>query len=251
MNPIPISTLTLNLPMRPENLPYFRGAVIQAATAHQQVFEAAGVPVNVFHNHGEAGPEPPPGQAPPPNELYRYPLIQYKVHHQRAEIVGIGPAAKAPELWLAMAGGSISMQGKSYPLGVYKRQHEQWQPVVNGQLSTYRLNKWLPLNVKNYETWQQSPMLTQKAALLDKALWGNMFHLLEGLGAQVQREALQLFVSSIDMQTYKRAYKTTLLALDVTFCSNLHLPAEIGLGQKVSVGFGKVQPISTKHPPAL
>ncbi len=242
---IPITTMTLNLPMHPQSVPHLRGAVVEQVLAHKAVFESAGIPTDLFHNHDEskwAGEK----EAGLKDEVYRYPLVQYKVHHRKAEIMGIGAAAKAPQLWIALADNALKMEGRTHKLGVYKLDHSPWQPVLNGQLRTYRLNKWLPLNGKNYERWQQSLRLSDKVAILDKVLWGHLFHLTESVGITLDRDRLELFVSSIDMQTYKKAYKTSLLALDVTFCTNLLLPDEIGLGQKVSLGFGKVQQIKKK-----
>lgn len=242
---IPITTITLDLPMHPASVPYLRGAVVEQVLAHKAVFESAGIPTHLFHNHDETQWK----AAPDKNlrdEVYRYPMVQYKVHHRKAEIMGIGPAAKAPQLWMAMAGQDLKMQGQLHKLSVHKLEQEPWQPQINGRLYTYRLNKWLPLNSKNYERWQKSPRLSDKVALLDKALWGHLFHLTDSLDISLDRDQLELFVSSIDMQTFKKAYNTMLLALDITFCTNLPLPEEIGLGQKVSLGFGKVQQIKKK-----
>lgn len=245
-SPILVTTLTLDLPMRPEHLYAFRGAVIETVMAHQAVFEAAGLRTDYFHNHREQDQGTEPDTLEATSELFRYPLIQYKVRHRRAEIVGIGPAAKAPELWLAMVSGQLNMRGRKHTFGVYALEHQHWSPVHTDTLQTYRINQWLPLNVKNYEAWQRSPRLTDKVSLLDQALWGNVFSLLESQALNPDRENTELFVSTIDYQGYRKAYKSTLLALDVTFCTNLSLPEEIGLGQKISLGFGKVQRIQKK-----
>ncbi len=242
---IPITSLTLDLPINPGGLTNLRGAIVEQVMANKAVFESAGISTNLFHNHDESKwSENTEGN--PKDELYRYPLVQYKVHHRKAEILGIGTAAKAPQLWMALAGKELKMQGQSHSLGIYELNQSDWQPELNGQIRTYRLNKWLPLNGQKYGQWQETPKLEDKAKLLDKVLWGNLFHMAEALGISLNRNKLALFVSSIDMQTYKTAYGQRMLALDITFCTNLNLPDEIGLGQKVSLGFGKVQRIKKK-----
>lgn len=242
---ISITSLTLDLFINPGDLTNLRGAIVEQVLANKAVFESAGISTDVFHNHDESKW----GEKPEQNlkdELYRYPLIQYKTHHRKAEILGIGIAAKAPQLWLALAGKDLQVQGRNHALNIYELNQSDWQPKLNGQLQTYRLNKWLPLNGQKYGQWQETPKLEDKAKLLDKVLWGNLFHMAEALGIVLERDKLELFVSSIDMQTYKTAYKQRMLALDITFCTNLNLPDEIGLGQKVSLGFGKVQRIKKK-----
>jgi len=242
---VPITSLQLNVPIHPGGLKYLRGAVIEKVMQHQDHFKEQGIPTDLFHNHFGVKPMPASGIIQQ-NSIQRYPVIQYKVRHRQAELWGIGPGAKALQLWLPLAGPNISMQNRSFPLVVNNYEQNPWTPAIQPDLHYFRLNKWLPFNSENYRLWQQTPRLVDRVPILDKILWGNFFHLAESLEVTFPREKLQLFVSTIDQQTYKTSYRIKKLALDITFATNLNLPEEIGLGQGVSLGFGKVQRISRK-----
>ena len=201
--------------------------------------EEAGIATDLFHNHYEEHWHHQNDELPANHQ--RYPLVQYKLHHRRAELVGIGVGAIALQLWLQTSGGSINIAGKAHPIKIRAFQPLEWQPKLLAQAVVYRMNKWLPLNPANYRTWQATPRLIHKAELLDKALWGHLFYFTECLEVNLPRDRLELFVSNIDRQTYKRCYGVQKMAFDITFTTNLNLPNEIGLGQGVSLGFGKLQ----------
>ncbi len=249
---IPTTTITFELPIIPHVLRKLRGAVIESVMSHKAVFEAAGIATQVFHNHIESelvatgGTDELPEEEVQSARTWDYPLVQYKVRHRRAEIMGIGSGAQALQLWMSLVGDTLTVNRQEVPLTVRDHHHAQWKPVLNKTPELYRLNKWLPLSAANYEKWQQTPKLTDKAAMLDKLLWGHMCHLSEGVGYDLYKEDLVLYVSTIDMQTYKDCFGIKKLALDITFCTNLPLPEEIGLGQGVSIGFGKVQRIKVR-----
>lgn len=244
--PTPITLLTTNLPMHPGNLRKLRGAVVEHALLLSSVFNQAGINTDLFHNHDESQWKFI-GQKEEKDEIFRYPLIQYKVRKKRAAVLGLGAGAKALQLWRALTDEDIRMAGKFHYLGNSQLQMMNWRPSLNDQLSTYRLNKWLPFSPKNYERWQNTPKLKDKAELLDKVLWGHLHHMLEGLEFSLDRERLQLYTRTIDMQTYKTCFGVKKLALDITFNTNLSLPEDIGLGQGITIGFGKVQPIRNQY----
>ena len=247
---IALTQLTFDLPMYPALIRKFRGAVAESVRQHEAVFERAGVPTQVFHNHTQPITVPA-GSAPvqdgnDPGRTFDYPLVQYKIRHKRASIVGIGTGAQAVQLWFSLVGEQLRIDGQDCALEVYAHEHRQWKPALSDTLYRYRINKWLPLNAEKHKTWKQTARLSERVALLDKALWGHFFHLAEGLGLAPDREQLSLYLNSIDMSTYKSCFGIQKLALDVTFESNLPLPEEIGLGQGVSIGFGKVQSLNSK-----
>ena len=251
--PIPLTTITFDLPIIPHALRKLRGAVIEDVMKHKAIFDAAGVPTYVFHNHKEQVPavagtddlgEEPVMEAE--SRYMDYPLVQYKIRQRKAEIIGIGVGAQALQLWLSLAGESLTAGGQVVALSIRRHSHEQWTPRLGAQENTYRLNKWLPFNPKNFDLWRNTPRLADKAELLDKLLFGHVMHMKEGLGFEIDRKALELYVSTIDMMTFKDCFGIKKQALDVTFRTNLNLPEEIGLGQGVSIGFGKVQGISKK-----
>ncbi|GEM_PF-2261558 len=247
---IPLTAITFELPAIPHAMRKLRGAVIESVMQHKAVFEAAGVTTELFHNHKEevmiADGAPMPEEQSAPARSFDYPKVQYKIRHRKAEVFGIGPGAQAVQLWVSLVGDMLNVNGQEVPLSVRHHHHEQWKPQLGEKLQTCRLNKWLAFNPQNYELWQQTPKLVDKAPILDKLLWGHCFHLAEGLDFELDREQLQLHVSTIDMMTYKDCFGIKKLALDITFQTNLNIPEEIGLGQGVTIGFGKVQQIRKK-----
>lgn len=247
MKNIPITTITFDIPIIPHALRKLRGAVVESVMQHKAVFEAAGVPTELFHNHKEEVVIEASGQALPekPSEerSFDYPKIQYKIRHKRIEIMGVGAGAQALQLWVSLAGETLNVNGEEVPLSVRDHHHEQWKPILLPETRTYRLNKWLPFNPKNFDLWHQTPKLKDKADILDKLIWGHLFHLSDGLGFELNREQVEIFVSTVDMMSFKDCYGIKKLALDITFYTNFNLPEEIGLGQGITIGFGKVQQI--------
>lgn len=245
----PITAVVFNLPIFPNQLRYFRGAVIERVMTLKHVFEAAGILTDLFHNHteqiaitSEIEQDLPDGR----DTQFRYPLIQYKIRHQNASIIGIGEGAQALQLWLSLAGDQLILQGRAIPLEIHYHHHSGWSPKLGSKTVFYRLNKWLPFNAQKFQEWKSREKLSDRVDLLDKLLWGHLFYFLEGVEVMVDRKSLNIYLSTIDMMSFKDSYGIKRLALDVTFGTNLLLPEEIGLGQGVSIGYGKVQKISVR-----
>lgn len=235
---IPITTVSFSLPVHPGMMRYFRGAVIESVMSFKAVFESANISTELFHNHIEQ-----PRTDDTTNRYFHYPLIQYKIRRRHAEIMGIGKGAQALQLWLSLIGDTIWIKEEEYTFQIHHHHHDRWIPKLFDKTYPYRLNKWLAFNPKNFDSWKQTPRLTDKAMILDKLIWGHIFHLVEGLELDIDRKQLQLFVSTIDWMGFKDCYGIQKQALDITFYTNLNLPEEIGLGQGTTLGFGKVQSI--------
>ncbi|WP_339904729.1 CRISPR-associated endonuclease Cas6 [uncultured Cyclobacterium sp.] len=241
--------MAFNLPLYPNQIRAFRGAVVESVMKHKAVFEAAGLATDVFHNHTELVKQPAGVELPVqnlPDNQFRYPLIQYKIKHKKAAILGLGKGAQSLQLWMSLADEMLNFRGDKFSLTLDEHQHNTWKPGLEKNLQYFRLNKWLPLNGENFREWQKMNRLSDRVQLLEKLIWGHLWHALDGLGITIERKELQLFLSSIDMMSFKNSYGIKRLALDVTFACNLNIPEEIGLGQGVSLGFGKVQGISKK-----
>ena len=254
MNTIPITTITFDQHFHAANLKKLRGAIIESVMKHKEAFDATGVKTDVFHNHVEKtltsvalqGNEPITS-ANVTDRYYHYPKIQYQLRHGKAGITGIGEGAEALAFWISTVGGELIVGGRSFSLTIAQEQRIQWTPALLPETNTYRLNKWLAFNPKNHECWKNTPKLTEKVTLINNILWGHVCHLLQDTGFEVCKETLQLYISNIDHQTYMNCYGIQKLALDITFCTNLNLPSEIGLGQGTTIGYGKVQQLNTKQ----
>lgn len=242
---IPLLTVTLDLPLHPNDLRKLRGAIVEKAMQHQRQFNQAGLSTDLFHNHIETNTEESnesSGDGGHSDGRHsRYPLVQYKLYHRKAELVGVGPGAGALQLWLQLAGGKLTIDGKEHTLTILHLQVDYWRPILRQSEVVYRMNKWLPFRADTYQTWRQTPRLSERVLLLERSLWGNLHHLMETLQIETPREEIILYLQNIDMQTYKQCYDIKKIAFDVTFATNMHLPNELALGQGVSIGFGKLQ----------
>jgi len=251
---IPITTITFDQPFHAANLKKLRGAIIESVMKHKEAFDAADIRTDVFHNHIEktlVAKLPNEGEhikSENTDERYfHYPKIQYQIRHDQAGITGIGTGAEALVFWISTIGNELTVGGRSFSLTIAHEQHIQWTPALLPETNTYRLNKWLAFNPKNHECWKNTPRLTEKVTLINNILWGHVCHLLEDTGFTVCKKTLQLYISTIDHQTYMDCYGIQKLALDITFCTNLNLPSEIGLGQGTTIGYGKVQQLKIKQ----
>ena len=247
MKTIPVTTITFDQQFDPAKMKNLRGAIIEDVMQHKSVFDAAEIPTTIFHNHKEITLGVDKDSLPKgAGRHYHYPYIQYQQRHGRAGIMGIGPGAQAVQLWSSITGDHLTVDRRHFTLEVYQHHHEQWTPQITEEVNTYRLNKWMPFNTENLNLWKNTPRLTDKAKILDKLLWGHHFHLAEGLEFEIEKENFQLYVNTIDHQSWRDCYGVKKLSLDITFSTNLNLPGEIGLGQGTTIGYGKVQNISNK-----
>ena len=247
MKKIPLTQIIFDQPISGRHMRKFRGAVIGSVMQLAPKFAESGLSPDLFHNH--KGPAPTEGESrrsKGADRLYHYPKIQYQLRHGKAAIMGIGEGAHALQLWLSWVGDEFMVNDRPFSLAIADHRQVFWQPALGDKCTTYRINKWIAFNAANHDEWKQTPRLLDKARLLDKRLWGHICHLFEGLDITMEKENLELFVSTIDHQTYADCYGVQKLALDITFRTNLNLPAELGLGQGTTAGYGKTQPISTR-----
>jgi len=250
MQSVPYTYIVFELPIYPSQLKKFRGAIIESVMSFKHVFEAAGIPTDVFHNHSELVPQLVDEDEPLKQEgdtQFRYPLIQYKIRHKKAAIFGIGAGAKALQLWMTLSGDSIHMDGKEFQLVLFYYSQSSWQPKIEGKVSYYRLNKWLPFNASQFAHWKRTPKLSDRVVILERLIWGHLWQTLDALEVAPDREKLQIHLSTIDWMGFKDSYGIKRLALDVTLIANLNLPPELSIGQGVSIGFGKLQPITSRQ----
>lgn len=247
---IPYTYIQLDLPLHPTQLRKLRGAVIESVMSFKHVFEAAGIPTDVFHNHTEVASQLAEDIQSIEREdatQYRYPLIQYKIRHRKAAIFGIGSGAQALQLWMSLTGDTLKMGGREIPLNLADHSHAIWRPSIAKKLSPYRLNKWLPFNAAQFALWKRTPKLSDRVVILERLIWGHLWHALDALEVAPNRQGLQIHLSTIDWMGFKDSYGIKRVAMDVTIVTNLNLPGELSIGQGVSIGFGKLQPITNRQ----
>ncbi len=202
-----------------KEIPLFRGAVLKSLGDKADV---------LYHNH--TGDK---------TFRYSYPLIQYKSLTGKAAVVCI-------EEGTHIIGQFLSEKNSAFVLGdrvaegrilkvVPKRMAVQiWKTTF-----IYNLNRWLPLNEKNYHLYQQAENDLEKRCVLEKVLRGNLLSMLKGLNVFIEEE---LFVKIVFLtKPYIIYYKgVALMSFKAKFESNLSIPNNIGIGKNASIGFGVV-----------
>lgn len=217
-----IRTLTITFDFSIENweLPLFRGAVIDAIGAAADI---------LFHNHSSA------------DQLrYSYPLIQYKRQGGNACIVAVDHGADIIGQFVA-SGCSTLMIGErkvTCDIGQLRPRRvlmQLWQSPFH-----YHVSRWLPLNAKNYAAYTACDNADERRALLQDILKGNLLSMLKGLDIWLDGD-LNVTITRLG-EPYLLRYKgVQLMAFNADFESNLSIPAGVGVGRHVSVGFGTIR----------
>ena len=176
-----IKTLTVRFDgeIRNWEIPLFRGAVIDAANNSL-----------LFHNHEGEG------------YRYSYPLIQYKLIGNNPSIVCIDKGVES--IGVLFENGDFSFRiGENIrrmdiiSVKANKINIQLWNSSFN-----YRINKWLPLNPKNYELFNSTNSLAERILLLEKVLTnvrGNS-HTIDGQlkKVSVNKQSVRVVVESTD-----------------------------------------------------
>lgn len=222
--------LTFDLPLERRDIAGFRAAVAQAA----------GLEEDIFHNHRSDG-----------SVQYRYPLVQYRSERGKAAVVGIDDGVEALFNWYAKA-QSLLFNEVEHPLRIAGMEMQQHALRYHPELQTYRLYQWLALNQEHYREWAALPDLASRAAALERALVAHILTFCRAVDWRLPQR-LEVSIVSIGATYRTRLLGNDLVAFDLTFRSNLWIPAHIGLGKGVSHGFGVCRPerkrrVSSKTP---
>lgn len=216
---IKILTVHYDTEIKQHEVALFRGAVIASMKDHANT---------LFHNHLD-------------NEKYRYsyPLIQYKRIDGKAAIVCLGEGTDVIAQFIAEGANKFRLGEREVEMSVDKIQPRQI--LVQGQDESihYHLQRWLPLNSENYNTYHHLDSLTEKLALLERILCGNILSFAKGLGITIENE-IEIKITNITEPYLVKHKANSLMAFDLDFKANTTLPDFIGLGKNVSIGFGVV-----------
>jgi len=219
MKNIRIVMVIFNIPIRNEELPLLRGAVIKTTNFGN----------DLFHNHNEEG------------VIYRYPLIQYKKIHGKAALVCFEHGTEAVYDFFSQTDWSLKLGNREEELRVENVNATKFNTGVwNGQFY-FRMTNWLPLNQENYQKYHQSSHLSEKTAILEKVLLGNILTFLEGVGLKTDL-VVKTGITRIAREKVLRYRGQLMQSYDLHFWTNVSLPAYASLGKGASVGFGMILP---------
>lgn len=218
-NYIPIFWVKFKNEISPYEIPFFRGAVLNA------VGKEGGV---LFHNHKEGD-----------SFRYSYPFIQYKRVHKKAFIFCVSEGVDAIGHFLALRNFSIMLGERPVQLEI-----ETVSPksnLVQTWKSTfrYRLRNWLPLNSENYVKYKNLDECSARIAFLENILIGNLLSFAKGLDIMIEDEIVCKLLY-VDEPHIVKVKDVKMMAFNAEFKTNLSLPDYMGIGKHVSIGYGTV-----------
>lgn len=176
------------------------------------------------------------------NLLVRYPLIQYKSKNHKLSVLFLDSATKQIHKFLDQEQWNIQI-GKENKILKIKKINIYQSPIgFKEQNSDYIVHNWLALNEENYKIFKELKSLTSKVELLEKILKAHILAFAEGVQWNIENK-IDLKIIDIHKQKWVKYKKIPLLALNVSFNTNLQLPDWIGIGKSSSVGFGVINSI--------
>lgn len=199
----------------PFELPAFRGAIAKKV----------GLDNVLFHNHIGEG------------FRYAYPLIQYKTLHQQPMLLCLGEGVDEAHKFFQKRDWSLHISGRVLDMKIGQLEMHQHALQLNGQRHTYRLHQWIALNQENHNEYHHLPTIEEKVAFLERKLTGNLLSFAKGIGWHVEGK-IQVQIEEMPPPRMVKVKDVQVHSFQPTFSVNMALPEHIGLGGKVSLGFG-------------
>lgn len=216
-NTINILIIYFNNEIRNEEIPLFRGAIIHSMENKPLL----------FHNHAEDG------------YRYSYPLIQYKRIRGKAAIVCLKQGTEDIGELFSTKLQPLSLGTRVITPTIDKILPRRIRIQIWKNLFSYRINRWIPLNSKNYKEYSQLTDDSEKAQFLSKILTGNILSMAKGLGIIFEKEVKCEIITFTESTTVK-VKGIAMQCIDAEFRCNVSIPNYIGLGKHASINYGVV-----------
>jgi len=196
-------------------------------------FFASGMePGSLLHNHGESG-----------MEIYRYPLVQYKIVGKTPTILALEEGIREVHP-LVMEQQELLLGERRYSCG---RVNIDLSTEIIGdiaEMQRYRFcSPWFGLNQSNYRSYERVGT-DERQAILSRVLVGNLLSLAKGMGLRVEG---RLEVQPHLEERPVRFKDEVVLGFAGTFSANYLIPDLVGIGKSVSRGFGSVRQAVSKR----
>lgn len=218
--------LTFDLPLRPCDIPSFRGAIA----------DIAGWENDLFHNHDKH-------KNSEAAHKHRYPLIQYRVQEGKAAILGINDGAEALEdLHRSKAFSRFCINGEPFPLQVIDRSRERGTELrVTESTHRYRLYQFVPFRPDSYRRYKNTPELINKIPILEHLLQNHIVSFAYAMDWRLpEAPRVKVTVNDLDRVRKVRGKETYLMGFDLVFSMNVLLPEGVGLGRNTAFGYGRL-----------
>ena len=183
----------------------------------------------LLHNHFSDG-----------TQIYKYPLVQYKVVEGDPMLVGINEGAELlTSLFLKIK--ELNIENKIYPIYSKHIENKNCETGLTNELHEYEFETlWMALNQDNHKRYIKLKKEKQKndiSKLLEGILIGNILSFFKSISYHASENIL---IKS-DLIEKKTSFKNkSMIAFKGKFTTNVLLPDYIGLGKSVSRGFGTI-----------
>ncbi|MDY0131118.1 MAG: CRISPR-associated endonuclease Cas6 [Desulforegulaceae bacterium] len=216
------ATLTLNdINLKPNEIHKFRGYV-------GRLFEK----YDLVHNHNTHDGK----------NIYRYPLIQFKIINNKPAIIALSEKAVEVFTDIFMNLEEIKIEDTIIPVFEKDLKVEETGFGYSQEHFLYKFKTpWIALNQKNYKKYRGSRM-SEKKELLKQILTGNVLSMCKYLGIILnENERINSLVDVEPIDTNLKGNKV--LGFKGVFKINFEIPDFVGIGKSVSRGFGMVEKI--------
>lgn len=210
--------------LTPYEVSAFRGAII----------EKVGRENILFHHHLNDG-----------KHLFRYPLIQYKSIRKKPAVLCLGEGVDEIHKLFNQSSWEINLKGEKTDLVIDQLNLDSFTLNIGDKSKNYQLKNWIALNAENYRKYISMDSEIDKVEMLERVLIGNILSFAKGMDWDVQKE-IKVRIHNVDKIKNIKYKNTKLYSFDVTFNSNVFLPAYLGLGKGVSRGYGILKRIKDK-----
>jgi hypothetical protein len=209
-----------SLPLRFEEIARWRGAWC----------ELAGWDVDYFHNHNAADG----------SVIYRYPLLQYRAWRRRAGFVAFQEAVPAIQEALIAMDWELRWEDTPTPLSLRQMHMRTHELHLDSKWHYYKLHNYLPFNSKNFASWQELTLLTEKVQFLNKLIPNHILGFASGINWRLEGY-FDVELTNFIRQRPMTLHDIVFPAFTLEFRTQLFLPSGLGLGKGVSHGFGTLE----------
>jgi len=216
-------TVTFDTYLEPWELAKFRGAM-----AHK-----VGLEHDWYHNHKEDDKE---GH----QFLYRYPLIQYKLHRNRPMLLCIEQGVEEAQHFFSKPDWTLRIGQKEHQMRIRNLRVKEFVIQVEKEGRSYRLHNWMPLNQENFKIYQQLEGLAARYIFLEKLIVSHIQAFATGIDWHIP-ERIYATITDMLRQKYISYKGIKMLVFNLHFKTNVFLPNFIGLGKGSTRGFGVVK----------
>jgi hypothetical protein len=217
------SILTLNhIPLTSSQIHKFRGFVGNLFKEH-----------DLIHNHDAAIGK----------NIYRYPLIQFKLIDKTPAIIAVTDQAIRIFAEIFMKLNEIKIDGVVIPVYEKDLKVEDVEFGFSNETYVYEfVSPWIGLNQKNYRDYADTEHTANKKELLQKSLTGNLLSMAKSLGCWLEPDQ----IIKVELKLKERPVTLkgqSMIGFDGIFKANFMIPDYLGIGKSVSRGFGVVKKI--------